>query len=102
MPLAAAVEAVARAAAGEPWGGPAPAEGPECPPVDGFLLKLLAQVWLTFLGCVLSRHMQCIACLPKGSAYRGRGGMGANQVWLPAVPAPRSAARACARSASST
>lgn len=45
VPLAAAAEAVARAAAGEPWAAaPGPAEGAECPPVDGFLLKLLAQV----------------------------------------------------------
>jgi len=44
VPRAAAAGAVARVAAGEPWGAPAPAEGAECPPVDGFLLKLLAQV----------------------------------------------------------
>jgi hypothetical protein len=43
VPLAAAAEAVARAAAGEPWAAPGPVEGAECPPVDGFLLKLLAQ-----------------------------------------------------------
>ncbi len=48
VPLAAAAEAVARAAAGETWGAPAPAEGAECPPVDGFLLKLLAQVCIGF------------------------------------------------------
>lgn len=54
IPLSAAAEAVARAAAGEAWGvGGALALGfggvlappaSECPPVDGFLLKLLAQV----------------------------------------------------------
>ncbi|KAL4431369.1 hypothetical protein ABPG75_006625 [Micractinium tetrahymenae] len=60
VPLSAASEAVARAVAGEPWGPAwspgwlAPAGGQlgggagglvdsECPPVDGYLLKLLAQ-----------------------------------------------------------
>lgn len=106
VPLAAAAEAVARAAAGEQWGGPAPAEGPECPPVDGFLLKLLAQVgmclaqvWPTSrrMRAATPHAVQCLplpcrcmaadalpcralpACLPKGSACRGRGGMGAIQ-----------------------
>lgn len=41
--LTAAAEAEARAAAGEPWGA-APGVDGMCPPVDGFLLKLLAQV----------------------------------------------------------
>lgn len=57
VPLTAASEAVARALAGEPWGSvwPAPQDGTpgsnaggpadsECPPVDGYLIKLLAQV----------------------------------------------------------
>ena len=48
VPLAAAADAVARALSGEPW-QPAAALAAavvdsECPPVDGYLLKLVAQV----------------------------------------------------------
>lgn len=74
VPLSAASEAVSRAVAGEPWGlawapaWPAAAAGAppggaagsladsECPPVDGYLLKLLAQV------CFMGLWIRC--CFP--------------------------------------
>ena len=92
VPLAAAAEAVARAAAGEPWGGPAPAEGlHNCPPVDGFLLKLLAQARQSRRAAASQANLPCafhagISVPPP----------------LPAPPpAPCSAAPTCARCGSS-